>query len=50
MVDNINWDELEDALILELKRRYKSAAISSGFTEKQGLAMLEYAAMLEELK
>jgi len=41
---------LEDAIIEELKHRYKSAALSSGFTEKQGLAMLEYAAMLEELK
>jgi hypothetical protein len=41
---------LEDALIVELKRRYKSAALQAGFTERQGLAMLEYAAMLEELK
>lgn len=41
---------LEDALITELKERYKSAARRAGFTGKQGLAMLEYAAMLEELK
>ena len=41
---------LEDALIMELKTRYKTAALRAGFTERQGLAMLEYAAMLEELK
>jgi hypothetical protein len=41
---------LEDALITELKQRYKEAALRAGFTEKQGLAMLEYAAMMEELK
>ena len=41
---------LEDAIIVELKNRYKSAALRAGFTEEQGLAMLEYAAMLEELK
>lgn len=41
---------LEDAMIMELKHRYKSAALGAGFTERQGLAMLEYAAMLEELK
>lgn len=41
---------LEDAFIAELKLRYKSAAVHSGFTERQGLAMLEYAAMLEDLK
>jgi len=41
---------LEDALITELKRRYMAAATHSGFTKRQGLAVLEYAAMLEELK
>lgn len=41
---------LEDALITELKRRYMEIAERAGFTKKQGLAMLEYAAMLEELK
>lgn len=41
---------LEDALITELKRRYMSAAVQAGFTKRQGIAMLEYAAMLEELK
>jgi len=41
---------LEDALIAEMRERYKSAALSAGFTEQQGIAMLEYAAMLEELK
>jgi len=41
---------LEDAMITELKRRYKAAALQAGFTRRQGLAMLEYAAMLEEMK
>jgi hypothetical protein len=41
---------LEDALITELKYRYMMAASQAGFTKRQGLAMLEYAAMLEELK
>ncbi|MFA5048346.1 MAG: hypothetical protein WC516_04985 [Patescibacteria group bacterium] len=40
---------MEDAVIEILRERYKQIAIESGFTEKQGLAMLEYAAMLEEL-
>ena len=41
---------LEDALIEELKSRYKRAAIRAGFNEEHGIAMLEYAAMLEDLK
>jgi len=41
---------LEDALIAEIKERYKRAAMEAGFTEKHGIAMLEYAALLEELK
>lgn len=41
---------MEDAIIEILRDRYKQAALDNGFTEQQGLAMLEYAAMLEELK
>lgn len=41
---------LEDALITELKSRYKRAAVQAGFSEEHGIAMLEYAAMLEDLK
>ena len=41
---------LEDALITELKYRYMTAAVEAGFTKRQGLAVLEYAAILEELK
>jgi len=41
---------LEDAIKISLTDRYKSAAKSNGFTEEQGVAMLEYAAILEELK
>jgi hypothetical protein len=40
----------EDAIISLLKERYEKAAVEAGFTAKQGIAMLEYAAMLEELK
>lgn len=40
---------VEDAFIFVLKDRYKKAAVSAGFTERQGLAMLDYAAMLEEM-
>jgi len=45
-----NGMPLEDAIISLLRKRYKSAAVEAGFTEEQGIAMLEYAAMLEELK
>lgn len=41
---------MEDAMIDILRNRYKQIAIENGFTEQQGLAMLEYAAMLEEIK
>lgn len=40
----------EDAPIAVLKEKYKQVAVKAGFTEDQGLAMLEYAAMLEEIK
>lgn len=40
---------IEDATIEILRERYVSAALESGFTERQGLAMLEYAAMEEEM-
>lgn len=41
---------LEDAMISLLKERYIKAAVQAGFSEEQGIAMLEYAAMLEELR
>ena len=40
----------EDALVMELKKRYIEAARQAGFNKKYGLAMLEYAAMMEEVK
>ena len=40
---------LEDAIIREMRERYKTVAVSVGFKEKHGIAMLEYAAMLSEL-
>jgi len=39
-----------DAMRYVLKDKYKQVALDAGFTEEQGVAMLEYAAMLEELK
>jgi len=41
---------LEDAIIKEMKKRYKDAALSAGFEAKHGVAMLEYAALLEEIR
>jgi len=41
---------LEDAMIAELEDRYKRAAVTAGFPEKYGLAMLKYAAMEQELE
>lgn len=46
----LDGKSLEDALIMEIRDRYKRAAIAAGFSEKHGIAMLEYAALLEELK
>lgn len=40
----------EDAIIALLREKYREAAVKAGFTEDQGLAMLEYAALLEEIK
>jgi len=40
----------EDAMGLELKHRYEKAAVTAGFTKKQGFAMLQYAAMLKEIE
>jgi len=41
---------VEDAQLAAMKERYREAAVEAGFTEDQGLAVLEYAAMLEEMK
>lgn len=41
---------MEDATLAVMRGKYKKAAAEAGFTEDQGLAMLEYAAMLEEIK
>lgn len=41
---------MEDAMIAELQDRYRNAAVAAGFAENYGLAMLEYAAMEQELK
>jgi hypothetical protein len=40
---------LEDAIIAEMRDRYAHAAVAAGFEERHGFAMLEYAALLEEL-
>ena len=40
----------EDVLILELKNRCANIAKANGFDGEQGIAMLEYAAILEDCK
>lgn len=50
VIDEDKLSHLIDAeLIEELKNRYSEAAIDAGFTAEQGLAMLEYAAILKDL-
>lgn len=39
----------DDALIMELKNRYIKAARKVGLSDRYGIAMLEYAAMMEEV-
>lgn len=39
-----------EVIIAELKERYVRKAVEKGFTPKQGIAMLEYVALLEEAK
>ena len=46
----INGISLEEAIAIEMKNRYKEAALSAGFDEKHGIAMLEYAVLLQEMR
>jgi hypothetical protein len=39
----------EEAMEIILKEKYSSVAVSMGFSKEQGIAMLQYAAMLEEI-
>ena len=39
-----------ESIVSILKEKYASAAKNKGFTEKQGLAVLTYAAMLKEIR
>lgn len=51
IIDEKELSHLVDAeLIEELKNRYSEAAVDAGFTTEQGLAMLEYAAILKDLE
>lgn len=47
MEDGLSAD---DAKIAILKHKYTRAAVEAGFTEDQGLAMLEYASMLKDIR
>ncbi len=40
---------LEEAMEIVLKEKYTSAATNAGFSKKHGLAVLKYAAILEEI-
>lgn len=39
-----------EAIAEYFRREYAAAAVAAGFTEAQGLAMLTYAAMLQEIE
>lgn len=41
---------VEDAIIIELRKRYINAAKEAGFEEKYGIAMLNYTALLQDIK
>jgi len=51
MIDDEEFARLVDAeLIEDLKTRYSDVAVDAGFDPEQGLAMLEYAAILRDLE
>jgi hypothetical protein len=51
MIGDEEFARLIDAeLIEELRTKYSDAAIDAGFDAEQGLAMLEYAAILRDLE
>ena len=51
VISNEEFERLIDAaLIEELRIKYSEAAIEAGFDAGQGLAMLEYAAILRDLE
>lgn len=43
-------NDIESSIAIILRERYIDVAVKNGFTEEQGLAMLNYAALLEETK
>ncbi len=51
VISGEEFARLVDAeLVEELKARYSDAAVDAGFDAEQGLAMLEYAAILRDLE
>jgi hypothetical protein len=51
LFDYIEKDiSFEDAMVIELKKHYKEVARNNGFSERQAMALLEYAAMLKEIE
>ena len=51
VIGDDEFARLVDAeLIEELRTRYSDAAVAAGFDAEQGLAMLEYAAILRDLE
>jgi hypothetical protein len=51
VINNEEFEHLVDAaLIEELRIKYSEVAIEAGFDAEQGLAMLEYAAILRDLE
>ena len=41
---------LSDTIIIKLQDKYKQAAVEAGFTEEDGLTILQYVSMLAELE
>jgi hypothetical protein len=51
MIGDEEFARLVDAeLVEDLRTRYSDAAVAAGFDAEQGLAMLEYAAILRDLE
>lgn len=42
--------DLEDAVIMEMRKRYANLAISHGYTKKHGEALLEYASIIKDME
>jgi hypothetical protein len=44
-----NGYSIEDAVILEMRKRYANLAVSHGYTKKHGEALLEYVSIIKDM-